>query len=110
MSGQTTKKGKLLKSGTLSPNPWDLSLSGRNVWPYNGKTRTEDRAPQGCDPSAASRAGIARDGFRAEAVPTLNSDPSDISLLKAKNGLDKGVHFNPPTPHQLRCAYQADGS
>ena len=50
----------LLKSGTLSPNPWDLTLSGQNDWQYNQGTRTEDKAPQGCDPSAASSAGMAR--------------------------------------------------
>ena len=31
MSGQTTRKGALLDSGTPSPNPWDLSLSRQNV-------------------------------------------------------------------------------
>ena len=30
MSGQTTRKGALLDSGTPSPNPWDLSLSRQN--------------------------------------------------------------------------------
>jgi hypothetical protein len=83
-----------LNSGTLSPNPWDLSLSRQNVWIYTGGTRTEDRAPQGCDPSAATSAGMARDGFDAEAVPIHNSDPSPISLLPAQNGLDNGSASN----------------
>src|ERR1019366_2776105 len=70
-----------LKSGTLSPNPWDLTLSGQNVWPYTGGTRTEDKAGpvakpdaqliqdkltgtsspvvKGCDLSAGSVAGMA---------------------------------------------------
>jgi hypothetical protein len=60
MSEQSIRKGALLKSGTLSPNPWDLTLSGRNGWLYNTGTRTEDKAPQGCDLSAASSAGTAR--------------------------------------------------
>ncbi len=30
MTGQTKRKGALLNSGTLSPNPWDLSLSRQN--------------------------------------------------------------------------------
>ena len=96
MSGWT-KRRKIASSdsGTLSPNPWDLTLSRQNVWCKVEGTRTEDRAPQGCDPSAASRAGMARDGFDAGAVPkTTKQTPPDISLLRAKNGLDNGVHFN----------------
>ncbi len=58
-------------SGTPSPNPWDLSLSGQNIWLYNRDTRTEDKAPQGCDLSAASSAGMASDGFKLEAVANL---------------------------------------
>ena len=27
---QTIRKESLIDSGTLSPNPWDLSLSGQN--------------------------------------------------------------------------------
>ena len=61
-------KDALLKSGTLSPNPWDLTLSGQNGWPYTGDTRTEDKAPQGCDLSAGSGAGMATGGFDAEAA------------------------------------------
>jgi hypothetical protein len=96
MSGWT-KRRKIASSdsGTLSPNPWDLTLSRQNVWCTVEGTRTEDRAPQGCDPSAASRAGMARDGFDAGAVPkTTKQTPPDISLLRAKNGLDNGVHFS----------------
>ena len=94
MTRPATRNGASLNSGTLYPNPWDLSLSRQNDWFYTGGTRTEDRAPQGCDLSAASSAGMARDGFDAEAVPAHNSDPSHISLLPPKNGLDNGVHFN----------------
>ena len=97
--------GALLNSGTLSPNPWDLSLSRQNGWLYTGDTRTEDKAPQGCDLSAASSAGMAMGGFDAEAAPNSNSDPSNISLLRAKNGLDKGVHFKCSTPRSCpKCA------
>jgi len=60
-----------LNSGTPSPNPWDLSLSGQNLRLYKGDTRTEDKAPQGCDLSAASSAGMASDGFKLEAVANL---------------------------------------
>jgi len=81
MTGQSIRKGALLNSGTLSPNPWDLTLSGQNVWPYTGGTRTEDKAGpvakpdaqliqdkltgtsspvvKGCDLSAGSVAGMA---------------------------------------------------
>ena len=60
MHEQSIRNGALPKSGTLSPNPWDLTLSGQNVWPYTGDARTEDKAPQGCDLSAGSGAGMAR--------------------------------------------------
>ena len=36
---------------------------------------------------------MARDGFDTEVVPYTKSNPPDISKLKAKNGLDNGVHF-----------------
>ena len=93
MTEQSIRNGALLKSGTLSPNPWDLALSGQNGWLYTGRTRTEDKAPQGCDLSADSSAGMATGGFDAEVALNSNSDPSNISLLRAKNGLDNGVHF-----------------
>src|ERR1035437_5609632 len=74
MNGATKRRKRAsLESGTLSPNPWDLTLSGRNVWCTVEGTRTEDRAPQGCDPSAGSRAGMARGGFDAEAAPKLQT-------------------------------------
>ena len=60
MTEQSIRKVALLKSGTLSPNPWDLTLSGQNGRRYNTETRTEDKAPQGCDLSADSGAGMAR--------------------------------------------------
>src|ERR1035437_4293261 len=49
MNGATKRKSAFLESGTLSPNPWDLTPLGRNVWCTVEGTRTEDRAPQGCD-------------------------------------------------------------
>ena len=94
MTEQSIRNGALLKSGTLSPNPWDLALSGQNGWFYTGRTRTADKAPQGCDLSANSSAGMATGGFDAEVALNSNSDPSNISLLRAKNGLDNGVHFS----------------
>src|SRR5450759_319178 len=80
MSGVGTKRRKSasVESGTLSPNPWDLTLSGRNVWCTVEGTRTEDRAPQGCDPSAGSRAGMARGDFDVEAAPKLQTRPRRI--------------------------------
>ena len=63
----------LLNSGTLSPNPWDLTLSSQNVcWRYTEATRTEDKAPQGCDLSADSSVGMAPGGLDAEAVSIQN--------------------------------------
>src|ERR1035437_8772791 len=78
MNGGTKRRSAFLESGTLSPNPWDLTPLGRNVWCTVEGTRTEDRAPQGCDPSAGSRAGMARGGFDAEAAPKLQTRPRRI--------------------------------
>jgi hypothetical protein len=58
MPRTTIRNQALANSGTLSPNPWDLTHSGQNGWPYTEDTRTEDKAPQGCDLSAASGAGM----------------------------------------------------
>ena len=82
-----------MNSGTPSPNPWDLTLSGRNGSPYTEGARTEDKAPQGCDLSAAAGAGMATGGFDAGVAQNSDSDPSNISLLPTENGLDRGVHF-----------------
>ena len=91
---QRTRKNTLLDSGTLSPNPWALTLSGQNVWLTSKALERRTGLRQGCDPSAASSAGMARDGFDAEAAPKhTDSDPSEVNLLRAKIGLDKGVHF-----------------
>jgi hypothetical protein len=93
MTDQSIRNGSLLNSGTPSPNPWDLTPSGQNDWFYTGGTRTEHKAPQGCALSADSSAGMAESGFDADAALNSNSDPSSINLLRAKNGLDNGVHF-----------------
>ena len=116
MSGRTdTRKAALLDSGTLSPNPWDLTLSRQNICttlkalerrvgldPSRSELQTlsSDKVSsaslpvvKGCDPSADSRAGMAR-GRACIAAPELKpKTPPDISLLRAKNGLDNGVHF-----------------
>jgi alanine racemase len=83
----------LLNSGTPSPNPWDLSLSGQNVWLYTEDTRTEDKAPQGCDLSADSGAGMARGGFDVEAASTQNLTRRTLAYCRLKMVLTKGVHF-----------------
>jgi hypothetical protein len=36
---------------------------------------------------------MATGGFDAEAAPNSNSDPSNINLLPAQNGLDNGGHL-----------------
>src|ERR1700688_3996191 len=75
-----------LNSGTLSPNPWDLTLSGQNGWPYTEGTRTEDKAPQGCDLSTASSAGMAVGGVRAERNPMVDYDRELRRVWGATNG------------------------
>jgi hypothetical protein len=75
----------LPNSGTLSPNPWDLTLWGQNIWFTLEDTRTEDRAPQGCDPSAASSAGMAKGGFDVGAVLNSNPGPVGSKLIAGEN-------------------------
>src|ERR1700722_14165433 len=70
--------------GRTSPNPWDLSLSGQNVWLYTGDTRTEDKAPQGCDLSADSSAGMATGGFDVEAAPNSKQTRPRLTYRGAK--------------------------
>jgi len=93
MTGLTIRKGALLNSGTPSPNPWDLAHSRQN----------------GCSTLKAleRRIGLRRDATRAPIqAPEWHGagsqsrpkklkpkTPPDISLLRAKNGLDNGVHF-----------------
>jgi hypothetical protein len=85
-----TMKAKALRnialpdSGTPSPNPWDLTLSSQNVWSKLEGTRTEDRAPQGCDPSADSRAGMAGTAVNAGAVPNSTQTSSETKLIEGK--------------------------
>src|SRR5216683_4411174 len=52
-------EGTFFELGALPPVPRDLSLWGQNVGKYNARTGAEDRATQGCDPSAVSSAGMA---------------------------------------------------
>ena len=90
MTRPTKRNGALSNSGTLSPNPWDLTLSGQNVGFYTGGTRTEDKAPQGCDLSADSSAGMARGGFDAEAVPTQIRPVAILAYCGPKMVLTEG--------------------
>ena len=83
-----------MNSGTLSPNPWDLTLSRQNGW----LTLEELERRTGLRRDA-TRAPIQRPEWQgAASMPRLshrnNSDPPDISKLMAKNGLDNGVHFS----------------
>ena len=41
------------------------------------------------------REGVANRNHRRHGRQNSNPDPADISLLRAKNGLDNGVHFSP---------------
>lgn len=83
----------MFDSGTLSPNPWDFFALGPEWMDYTVEAGREDRAPQGCAPSAASSAGMATGGCLSGRPKRETETPSDISLFKAKNGLDKGGHF-----------------
>ena len=49
--------------GDYVPEPLGFIAFTPECWFYTEGTGTEDRAPQGCDPSADSRAGMARGGL-----------------------------------------------
>jgi hypothetical protein len=72
------------------PNPRDFSLYRQNGWRYNQRTWAEDRALQGWNPSADSRAGM--DG--AATVAPRKSDLPVPNLLPAQIGLDNRDHFS----------------
>src|SRR5664280_468155 len=82
-------------SGTPSPNPWDLSLSRRNVCSTMkelerriGLRRDATRAPiQGPEWQGA--------GFQSRPQKLKPKTPARPSLITAKDGLDHGVHFTP---------------
>src|SRR4051794_37438985 len=78
----------MLNSGTLSPNPGIYRFSARMIV-YTEVTCTEDKAPQGCDPSADARAGMARGGLPA--APNSNPRlPRAIAYCRPKMVLTMG--------------------
>jgi hypothetical protein len=80
--------------GDSVPGPLGFNAFAPEWLFYTEGTCTEGRAPQGCDPSADARAGMARGGLIGR--PKLKTQTlSNISLLQTKNGLDNGVHFIP---------------
>ena len=90
MARKAKRKEALLNPGTLSPNPWDLSLSGQNVWPYTRDTRTEDKAPQGCDLSADLSAGMIMGGCHAKAAQTQIQTRPRLAYCRPRMVLTKG--------------------
>jgi hypothetical protein len=91
MNRNAKRKGASLNPGTLSPNPWDLSLSGQNVWLYTEDTRTEDKAPQGCDLSADLSAGMITGGCHAGAAQTQIQTRPRLAYCRPRMVLTKGA-------------------
>jgi hypothetical protein len=92
MVGQAKGSEPCLTSGTPSPNPWDLSLSRQNV--CFTLEALERRIELRRDATRAPIQGPEWQGAALAAAPKDNpKTPSNISLLRAKNGLDNGVHF-----------------
>jgi hypothetical protein len=94
MDEQSIRNGALPKSGTPSPNPWDSARSGQNGWLYNTETRTEDKAPQACDLSAASSAGMARAADAATAQNRQIPTRPRLTYCGLNLVLTKGSTFN----------------
>ena len=78
------RNGDIAQGGVSAPDHFGFIAFGPECLVYTGSTRTEDRAPQGCDLSADSRAGMARGGFDTEAAPNSKQDPPILSLLPTK--------------------------
>ena len=87
------RKKSLVQLGALPPNPRNLPLSGQNG--RFGSTKIE---------ALERRIGLRRNATRAPTQapewrgrlrpPQISkSDPPILSLLRLKNGLDKGGHF-----------------
>ena len=84
---------ELVELGALPPNPRNLALSGQNgcfgsttieaLERRIGRRRNATRAPT----QAPEWRG------RLRAGPDLKSDPPILNLLRPKNGLDNGGHF-----------------
>ena len=109
MARPAKRNGALLDSGTLSPNPWDLSLSGQNVGLYTGDTRTEDKAPQGCDLSADSSAGMTTGGFDVEAAPNSNKTRPRLAYCGPKMVLTTGSTLTGALQRRAGRFESADG-
>ena len=74
MRAKTIRKEALLHSGTLSPNPWDLTLSRQNVWNKLEGTRTEDRGSAGMRPERRFERRNGQGRLQCRDRPKLNSD------------------------------------
>ena len=62
MSRSAIKERSILELGDSVPEPLGFNALAPECLVYTEGTCTEDRAPQGCDPSADARAGMARGG------------------------------------------------
>ena len=91
MTGQNLRKGALLNSGTPSPNPWDLSLWRQNA--CSTLKAIERKTGLRRDASRAPIQGPEWQGAASPPPQTQTQAPPDLSLLRAKNGLDFGDHF-----------------
>ena len=87
------RKGNITSIGDSVPEPLGFNAFQPEWLDYTEGTRTEDKAPQGCDLSAASSAGMARAASTPEPSQTQTQTRRTVSLLEAKNGLDNRVHF-----------------
>ena len=102
MTGTTIRKGALPASGTPSPNPWDLTL-----WRQNGCSTLEELERRIGLRRDATRAPIQGPEWHGAAFHSRPQNlkpktPPNISLLRAKNGLDNGDHF-------IRCPLARSG-
>jgi hypothetical protein len=114
MSGRAVGKRTLLNSGTRCLNP---CLGARpmfataRAWDLVRATPDGERTTEPNQKGAIGKeTGFERGNYNSPSVRRTDwqraawmpgrsiPDSSDLSLLRAKNGLDKGVHFTPSPP------------
>jgi len=102
MLSEANRAGSITELGDSVPEPLGFIALGPECLAYTGDTRTEDKAPQGCDLSADSSAGMTRDGFDAEVVPDQNQTRRTLAYCWRKMVLTTGSTIVPRWENDLR--------
>ena len=98
MTGQA-KDESVIELGDSVPAPLGFNAFGPECLFYAGKHWSGGQGSAGMRPERRLQR---RNGGAAHSPPQKETQktPPDISLLRAKNGLDNGVHLSSHVPHQ----------